>query len=128
MPFFGHPASLPAGPALLADESGSPIYVMAVRRVGPGRYRGGIRPLPRPDGPTRRSRVVALLEAEARIFESIIASAPDQWWGCFFPIWPDLERPASHSRATGPDRPRATRPESARAQATPPAPGREAAA
>jgi hypothetical protein len=39
---------------------------------------------------TRRERVTALTAAMARAFESMIADAPEQWWGAFHPIWPDL--------------------------------------
>jgi hypothetical protein len=24
-------------------------------------------------------------------FERVVATAPEQWWAVFFPIWPDLE-------------------------------------
>jgi lauroyl/myristoyl acyltransferase len=88
---FGAPTSLPAGPALLALESGSPIYVAAVRRAGIGRYRGRLEALATPPPGSRRERVVAVLEAEARAFERLIADAPEQWWAVFAPIWPDLE-------------------------------------
>jgi lauroyl/myristoyl acyltransferase len=88
--FFGHSAPMPAGPALLADESGAAAFVVSVRRAGLGRYRGRLDPLPAPVEGNRRARVVGFLEAEARIFERIIADAPEQWWGCFFEIWPDV--------------------------------------
>ncbi len=90
---FGAAASLPLGPALLAVESDAPAYVVAVRRTGGGHYLGRLWPLPRPaaGGGTRRDRVTAFLEAEARAFEVAIVEAPEQWWGAFFPIWPDLE-------------------------------------
>ena len=90
VPFFGAPAALPAGPALLVDESGSPAFVVSVRRAGRGRYRGRLDALPAPDGATRRARVTSFLAAEAAAFERAIVAAPDQWWACFFPIWPDL--------------------------------------
>jgi len=40
-----------------------------------------------------------MTELTARIaatFETLIADAPEQWWGAFHPIWPDLvtTRPA----------------------------------
>lgn len=93
VPLFGHPAPLPAGAALLALESEVPIYVAAVRRAVRGRYLGHLERLPFPAEGTRRERVTAYLEAEARSFERMIAAAPDQWWTIFFPIWPDLEKP-----------------------------------
>jgi KDO2-lipid IV(A) lauroyltransferase len=87
---FGHPAPLPVGPALLALESGAPIFVAAVRRAGGGRYLGRLEALEFPTEGTRRERVTAYLDAEARSFERMIADAPDQWWAVFFSIWPDL--------------------------------------
>ena len=39
---------------------------------------------------TRRERIAATLTAMAAAFESLIADAPEQWSGAFFPIWPDL--------------------------------------
>ncbi len=91
IPFFGAPAPLPAGPALLALEAGSPMYAAAVRRAGVGRYRGRLERLAVPTEGSRRERVEAVLAAEARTFERLIADAPDQWWAVFSPIWPDLE-------------------------------------
>ena len=40
VPLFGAPANLPLGPAMLAVESGAPLYVTGVRRTGIERYRG----------------------------------------------------------------------------------------
>lgn len=88
---FGAPAPLPFGPALLALESGAPHYVATVRRDGDGRYLGRAEALPAPPGGSRRERATAILNAEARAFERMVALAPDQWWAIFFPIWPDLE-------------------------------------
>ena len=93
-PLFGHPAPLPAGPALLALESGAPACVAAVRRSGRGRYRGRMERVELPAIGTRRERVTGFLAAEAAAFERVVATAPDQWWAIFFPIWPDLEVPA----------------------------------
>jgi phosphatidylinositol dimannoside acyltransferase len=91
IPLFGAPANLPLGPALLGVESGAPLYVVGVRRTGPTRYRGGLEPVPVPAEGTRRERVGATMTNLAAAFERTIASAPEQWWAVFFPIWPDLE-------------------------------------
>lgn len=88
---FGAPAPIPPGPALLALESKAPMFVAAVRRAGPGRYRGNIRPLATPTEGSIRERVRQIVQAEARLFEQAIVDAPEQWWAIFFPIWPDLE-------------------------------------
>jgi len=88
---FGAPAALPLGPAMLAVESGAPVYVVGVRRAGPGRYRGRLEPVAIPADGSRRDRVGAATTAIARAFERIVADAPEQWWAVFFPIWPDVE-------------------------------------
>jgi KDO2-lipid IV(A) lauroyltransferase len=89
---FGATTKIPAGPALLAAESGAPVCVGAVRRTAPGRYRGKLLPLPAPEGATRRERSRAMLRDEARLFEQLIIDAPEQWLALFHPIWPDLEQ------------------------------------
>jgi lauroyl/myristoyl acyltransferase len=97
--FFGAPAKLPIGPALLAIESGAPTFVVAVRRAGPGRYRGRLTPVEIPAEGGRRERLGATVELLARAFESAVADAPDQWWAIFFPIWDDIEQELAAARA-----------------------------
>ena len=87
---FGSPAPLPIGPALVAIESGAPLYAVGVRRLADGRVAGRLLPIHiAPDG-TRRKRISATLRAMAVAFESLITDAPEQWSAVFFPIWPDL--------------------------------------
>ncbi len=88
---FGATARLPAGPALFAIETGSPVYFAAVRRTGIGRYRGWLAPLAVPADGQLRERVRVFLENEARLIERAVAAAPEQWWAVFFPIWADTE-------------------------------------
>lgn len=94
---FGARAVLPAGPALLATERDVPVWVAAVHRLGSrdrsSRARYGVRllRLETPAAGTRRERVSAFLAVQARLFEDLIAVAPEQWWTIFFPIWPDLQ-------------------------------------
>ena len=88
--FFGHPAPIPAGPALLAIEAGVPVYVGSVRRTKGRRYLARLVLVPTPETGTRRERVTALMDAIVAEFEQILAGAPEQWWGGFHPIWPDL--------------------------------------
>lgn len=88
---FGAPANLPLGPAMLAVESGAPLYVVSVRRTGAARYRGRLEAVPVPAEGTRRERVTAAMSVLAAAFERAVAVAPEQWWAVFFPIWPDLE-------------------------------------
>jgi KDO2-lipid IV(A) lauroyltransferase len=99
---FGAPALLPLGPAMLAVESGAPLFVAGVRRTAIGRYRGRLEPVPVPAEGSRRERVMAATAGLAAAFERVVATAPEQWWAVFFPIWPDLETapPPSPARAT----------------------------
>jgi lauroyl/myristoyl acyltransferase len=90
---FGATMKIPAGPVLLAAETGAPAYMSAVRRIGHGRYRGRVRPLPTPEGASRRERSRAMARDEAALFEEFIIDAPEQWLAVFHPIWPDLEQP-----------------------------------
>ena len=87
---FGHPAPIAAGPAFLSLETGAPIYAASTRRTGVGRYAARLALVPTPpDGP-RRERLAAYTRSIAEAFEAIVADAPEQWWGAFHPIWPDL--------------------------------------
>ena len=99
---FGAPANLPLGPAMLAVESGAPLYVTGVRRIGLGRYVGSLEAVAVPGEGSRRDRVTAAMAGLAAAFERVVAVAPEQWWAVFFPIWPDLEAAAS---ATAPRAP-----------------------
>ncbi len=87
--FFGAPASLPVGPALIAMEAGVTPNVFGIRRTADGRYHARIVRIAIPDEGTRRERVTAYLAAEAHAFERLIAEAPEQWFAVFFPIWGD---------------------------------------
>jgi KDO2-lipid IV(A) lauroyltransferase len=82
---------LPLGPAMLAVESGAPLFVTGVRRTGIGRYVGRLDAVAVPAEGSRRERVTAAMAGLASAFERIVAAAPEQWWAVFFPIWPDLE-------------------------------------
>jgi lauroyl/myristoyl acyltransferase len=89
-PFFGHLAPMSPGPALLAIEAGVPVYAAAVRRTRGGRYAARLAAVPIPAEGTRRERMTALTTSIAAVFETLMADAPEQWWGAFHPIWPDL--------------------------------------
>jgi KDO2-lipid IV(A) lauroyltransferase len=103
VPFFGHPAPIPAGPALLSLETGATIYVGSARRVRDGRYRCRLFPVPAPATGTRRERIVGLTAAIAAAFESLLADAPEQWWGAFHPIWPDLDQSVREAEQAAPE-------------------------
>ena len=84
---FGAPVRLPRGPAVLAAETGAPIYLTAVARTGTARWVGHTIRIEPPAGVSRREAVRWILEQEARAFERIVAIAPEQWSTMFFPIW-----------------------------------------
>ncbi len=88
VPLFGMPAPLPIGPALIAIETGAPVFAVGVRRLPDRRVAGRLL------SGTRRERIAATLTSIAAAFESLIADAPEQWSAVFFPIWPDLEAAA----------------------------------
>jgi KDO2-lipid IV(A) lauroyltransferase len=90
VPFFGAPAPFPIGPALLAIETGARIAAVGVRRLPDGRVGGRLIEVPVATEGARRDRVAATLAALAAAYEDLIADAPEQWSGAFFPIWPDL--------------------------------------
>lgn len=90
VPFFGHPAPLPAGPALLAVETGLPLYAASARRAPGLRYRGKLIRVPTDAQGRLRERVTAITTEMAKTFETLLADGPEQWFGAFHPIWPDL--------------------------------------
>jgi phosphatidylinositol dimannoside acyltransferase len=91
VPFFGAIAPLPMAPALLAVESGRPLYLAAVRRIGGGRYSGSVVAIEIPAEGSRRNRIEAAMRNLAAAMERAIAVAPEQWWSLLAPIWPDLD-------------------------------------
>ena len=93
VPLFGAPAPLPIGPALIAIETGAPLYAVGVRRLPDRRVAGRLLAVRVAAEGTRRERITATLAAMATAFESLIADAPEQWSAVFFPIWPDLAAP-----------------------------------
>ena len=88
--FFGAPARLPIGPALLAVESGARLIVAAVTREPERRYTGYIRVVDIPTSGDRMERSRAAINGAAAAFEELIMMAPEQWWTLFYPIWDDL--------------------------------------
>ncbi len=90
--FFGHPTTLPQGPAALAVMSDAAFLAGCCLRVGPDRFDCVGEPIEVARTGDRRTDVEALTRAMGREFERQIARAPEQWWGAFQPIWPDLGR------------------------------------
>lgn len=87
---FGHPTTIPTGPAALAVGQGVGLVAGRCLRIGPDRFRAIGRVIPVPSTGDRRADVASLTEALARQFEADVADAPEQWWGAFQPFWPDL--------------------------------------
>jgi KDO2-lipid IV(A) lauroyltransferase len=89
---FGHPTTMPAGPATLALRTGKPLFVARALREGPDRFTATAwRVDVEPTG-DRRADVEALTRALATRFEEVIGEAPEQWFAVFQPIWKD-QRP-----------------------------------
>lgn len=89
---FGHPTTLPTGPATLALRTGRPLYVARALREGPDRFTATAWPVTIELTGNRRADVEALTQAMAEQFERVIAEAPEQWFAAFQPIWTD-QRP-----------------------------------
>jgi lauroyl/myristoyl acyltransferase len=87
---FGAPCRLPAGPSVLAVETGAPLYVLAVLRDGAGDWVGHIERIDVPIAGSRRERTRTTLDRQVRAFERLVARAPEQWWTLLFRIWEDI--------------------------------------
>ena len=88
--FFGHPTTMPNGPATLAVLTGARIVTGRCLRLGPDRFEIRGRFVEhRPSGDRRRD-VTALTEEITRHLEDYIRERPEQWFGAFEQIWPDL--------------------------------------
>ncbi|HEV3474243.1 MAG TPA: phosphatidylinositol mannoside acyltransferase [Actinomycetota bacterium] len=82
---FGEPRKLPAGPALLALASGSPLCAAGVYDVGDD-WLIHIDPVPIERTGDMRADVTTVTKELARRFERSIAAAPTQWH-MFQPAW-----------------------------------------
>jgi KDO2-lipid IV(A) lauroyltransferase len=89
--FFGHPTTIPAGPATLALRTGAAILPSAVYFEPDGLHRGVVRP---PIEVARtgnlRADVQRITQALATEFENLIRVAPEQWH-VLQPLWPDIQ-------------------------------------
>jgi phosphatidylinositol dimannoside acyltransferase len=106
VPFFGAPAHIPSGPALLALRTGAAIIPAFVSRRADGRLQGVVHP-PIPLTPSGNLRAdVARITADiARRLEYHIGKHPEQWtvlqrvWGDAAPPPGGVERPSVSGRA-----------------------------
>ena len=87
---FGHPTTMPIGPASLAVAHRAALIVGRCLRIGPDRFRAEGELVEVPGTGDRRADTAVLVERIASRFERDIGEAPEQWWGAFQPFWPDL--------------------------------------
>ena len=87
---FGHPTTVPLGPAMLAVSHRTALIVGRCLRVGPDRFRAEGEIIQVPSTGDRRADVAGLATRIAGRFERDIGEAPEQWWGAFQPFWPDV--------------------------------------
>jgi KDO2-lipid IV(A) lauroyltransferase len=88
---FGHPVTVPIGPASLAISQGAALIVGRCLRIGPDRFRADGELMDVPASGDRRADVAALTNGIVARFERDIGETPEQWWGAFQPVWPDLQ-------------------------------------
>jgi KDO2-lipid IV(A) lauroyltransferase len=89
---FGHPTTIPTGPATLAVLTGSPLVAGRCLRIGPDKFEGSAEVIDVERTGNRRADVEALTRAMAAALERHIGEAPEQWFAAFQPYWPDLGR------------------------------------
>jgi KDO2-lipid IV(A) lauroyltransferase len=87
---FGHPTTMPIGPAWLAVNHGAALLAGRCLRIGPDRFRAEGTFLELPGTGGRREDVRVMVERVAAAAERDIAEAPEQWWGAFQKFWPDV--------------------------------------
>lgn len=83
VPFFGKPARLPRGPAVLAARSGAPILPAFVLRQPDDTFRFRMCP---PILPDRSRSIEDIQKCICSVLEDVIGDHPDQWFA-FKPLW-----------------------------------------
>jgi KDO2-lipid IV(A) lauroyltransferase len=86
---FGHPTTLPTGPAALSLMTGRPLMLATCAREAPERFVGRGWPVEAELSGDRRADTAALTRAVATRLEEAIALAPEQWFAIFQPYWID---------------------------------------
>lgn len=94
---LGRPSGLPAGPVALAFESGAPIVPLAGRRASWRRHRMTFMPALDLASRYRPDEKQPALDETARVMETIIRGAPDQWlyWFNIDERWRACTEPAA---------------------------------
>ncbi len=82
-PFFGRPARLPRGPAVLAARADVPVLPGFVLRQPDDRFICRFHPPILPESPPDPDAIQAAIGA---VLETVIAAHPDQWYA-FRPVW-----------------------------------------
>ncbi len=102
--FFGRTATMPGGPALLADQTGAGLFPVVGRFDGDG-WRLIIHPEVPLDPELRlRDRVAAAMQGVATAFETSIAEAPEDWH-MLGRIWADVPPDPPRDAGTTEERP-----------------------
>ncbi|MEV6316871.1 phosphatidylinositol mannoside acyltransferase [Streptomyces sp. NPDC051776] len=102
--FFGDTARMPAGPAMLAQQTGALLLPVTLRYEEPPLMRGRVHPaIEVPATGTRTEKTSAMIQALADVFAAGIAESP-QDWHMLQRLWlKDLEpREAAAGSPTGP--------------------------
>lgn len=92
---FGHPTTLPSGPAALSLMTGRPLVLATCEREGPERFVGRGWLVEAALTGDRRVDTEALTRALATRFEEAIGRAPEQWFAIFQPYWSDQRAEAA---------------------------------
>jgi phosphatidylinositol dimannoside acyltransferase len=89
---FGHPTTLPSGPAALSLISGRPLMFATCTREAPERFMGRAWTIEAELTGDRRADTAALTRALASRLEQAVAANPEQWFALFQPYWSDQRR------------------------------------
>ncbi|HVC80251.1 MAG TPA: lysophospholipid acyltransferase family protein [Chloroflexota bacterium] len=91
VPFFGHPAPFPVGPARLAHHTGAPILIVGSVRQPDHSYILELLPPIRANRSLPAAQAIpAATAAIATGFEQLISAYPEQWYA-FRSVWPDQD-------------------------------------
>jgi lauroyl/myristoyl acyltransferase len=107
--FFGRPATMPGGPALLAAQTGAALHPVVSHFTERG-WRHVVHPEVPVEGPGRlRERVAGAMQGVADVFTAGIAEQPEDWhvlgriWDDVPPDPPGRRAPAGPPSRTGPE-------------------------
>nr|BBH94110.1 lipid A biosynthesis lauroyl acyltransferase [Thermogemmatispora argillosa] len=96
VPFFGAPARLPEGPALLAQRTGAALVGAFGWRLKGTRMQGEFTPISLALPEEERQNPNALMRSIVQVMERYIRAHPEQWL-VFAPVW--LDHPADSPAA-----------------------------